>query len=783
MTDFSSAAARSRLFAAALLAGASLSALALPAIAHADQLAQSAGQHDFLIPPQSLADALTSFSQQSGLQVSVDSALVAGLNSNGAGGTMSADAALALLLAGTNLIGTYASETTIIIEPLPASSENGATQLGPITVLGSRHPDVPLSNVPSAITQVEREEIHQEASTANRLDEILAKKVPGLNPTNNGVRQIRGRTAQVFINGVPVNEQLRAGNGSDLNLVSLDQVAGVEVSRGANSAYGFGSPGGIIALSTPRADSEELELRTILRESFNPSHLEGSSQASLYQSASQIVGDFDFHIAGSVAYDGADYDPDGNLALGFDNSALLTNGKEFLYNFDTSMGLDLGDSGALRLTGTFGYVDFDEHYKLNEGIYREEYGFLSVDPAADQDFRRSHTVNLTYENADILGNALKLEIFTSNTKTHRFETVGDVFRIEEANEYYGARSAITTPLDFITGGAAITFGADALRNRHFGPYYNDDTGELITYFSPDVTLDVVAPYAQIEVPFGDFILSGGVRHERYSGHVKDGDLPGSIEGGDINDFDITLFNAGLVYFVNDNVDVYATFSQGAEISQLGRAAREAPSADLVDPQPAKSNQYELGVRGEWSDLSFGLAGFYTQSDLLSAVICDSINPCVPLREPREFWGIEANADWRIDEQWGVGGVFTWQEGIRELEDGEKRDIGSRDIPPVFFTANLDYDPFPWWRNRLQLSYRADRDPFGDSVEYGEGRVEDLVLLDASAAFDVGPGELQLGVRNLLNTKYTGIPSEADNFGFLWVPEQGTRPTLTYAITW
>src|SRR5262249_39087659 len=136
------------LFAAALLAGTSLGALAVPAAAFADQLAQSGAQHDFSIPPQPLADALTSFSQQSGLQVSVDSALVAGLNSNGATGTMSVDAALAMLLAGTNLTGTYASATTIIIEPLPGTAPSGATQLGPITVLGSRQPDVPLSNVP-----------------------------------------------------------------------------------------------------------------------------------------------------------------------------------------------------------------------------------------------------------------------------------------------------------------------------------------------------------------------------------------------------------------------------------------------------------------------------------------------------------------------------------------------------------------------------------------------------------------------------------------------------------
>jgi len=518
-----------------------------------------------------------------------------------------------------------------------------------VTVLATRRNDVPLSNVPASITLVDREGIQDEHATTNRVEDVLSRRVPGFNPTNNGVRQIRGRTAQVFINGVPVNEQLRASSGSDLNLLPLDHLAGVEVARGANSAYGFGSPGGIIALRTPRAESEELTLRTILRESVNPHQVGGSHQASLYQSVSQIVGDFDYHVGGSIAYDGAEFDPDGDLAIGFDNAALLTNGKEVLGNLDTSVGLDLGKAGRLRLSGTFGHVDFVERYALNPGVYRERFGSLSEEPKGDESFRQSYTLNLTYENTDLLGQTVRLETFSSSVETETFSTFdGTNFRDEQTNEYYGFRSAVTTRLDGVTQGvaegSAVTYGVDLLRNRYFRPFFNDDTGAIDTFFSPDVTLDSVAPYAQIELPVGDAILTGGTRHERYSGEVETGPGPAGIIGGDIRDFDLTLYNAGVVYFVDDYTEIYATFSQGAEVSQLGRAAREAASADQVDPQPAKSNQYELGVRSDWTDLRYGLAGFYTESDLLSALQCDGVNPCTPLREPREFWGIEGSAD-------------------------------------------------------------------------------------------------------------------------------------------
>jgi len=589
-------------------------------------------QRQFEIPAQPLADALTEFGRQSDLRVTIDGALVRNLSAPVVSGAMTPEEALRRLLDGTGLAGRFVESDLVIIERV-ALDQSDSIELGPVTVLGSRQPDAPLSNVPSSITFVDQEEIQEELATTNRVDEVIARKVPGFNPTNNGVRQIRGRTAQVFINGVPTNEQMRAGTGSDLNLLLADQVSDIEVSRGANSAYGFGSPGGIIALQTPRAESEELTMRTVLRESFNPGHFDGSSQISLYQSVSQIVGDFDFQVGGAVGYDGAEYDPDGNLALGFDNSALLTNGKEWLYNLDTSLGLDLGDAGSLRLTSTFGYVDFTERYALNPGTYREEYGFLTEEPLGGKSFRRAYTVDLAYENEDVLGSAVKLEIFTSDVKYHVFESFGaDDFRQEWNNTYYGIRSSVTTPLDFILQGASVTYGIDALRNELINPYYNHDTGDLVTYFAPEVRLDQWAPYAQLEIPFGDFVLSGGVRHERYSGHVEDGEEGLGPEGGDIEDFDLTLFNAGLVYSPIEQIDLYATFSQGAEVTQLGRAARDASSADQVDPEPAKSNQYEIGMRGRRRGLELGLAGFYTESDLLSALECNGTDPCPPLQQ-------------------------------------------------------------------------------------------------------------------------------------------------------
>jgi iron complex outermembrane receptor protein len=591
---------------AAILAGTTaLAAPASPVLAQATStttpgaaVAQSGTAQRFDIAAQPLDAALAAFAAASGIQLLYNSAATSGLRSPGVSGTLTPEEALRTLLAGTGLGPRFTGPRAATIEKLPGAAP-GVTMLEPVTVLATRQANVPLSNVPASVSIVTREQIAKEQSTAPRVEDILTRTVPGFNPTNNGVRQIRGRNAQVFMNGAPMNEQLRGSSGSDLNLLPPDHLAEIEVSRGANSAYGFGSPGGIIALSTPRAQSEELTLNTKVRGSFDPQKPGGSYQTTLYQSASQIVGNFDYHVAGSLTYDGLEFDSDGKRSLGFNSPNGLSNAKEGIGAFDGSFGYDLGHAGKLRLTGIYSYTDVFDGYALGSGgVYRQIQNTVDRFSPADDNYREGYSFNASYENEDVWGSSLKIEVLSSSVYTQAFRagTGNRTVRDEQSNQYQGIRSSMTTPLPGVYDGLAVTYGVDLLRNRFYRPVYFADTGALESYVSPDVTLDSVAPYAQIEFPVGPFRLSGGVRHEEYSGSVETAVGSGGIQGGDIKRFDLTLFNAGIVYPINGAVDIFGSFTQGAEITQLGRAARNGGRADLIDPQPAKSNQYEIGVR-------------------------------------------------------------------------------------------------------------------------------------------------------------------------------------------
>lgn len=99
----------------------------------ATQVTPAAGQRDFNIPPQSLTTALALFGQQSGVQVTADGEMLRSVSTSGVQGRMTADQALARLLAGTGL--SYSVEGGTLT--LRRVSSDGAMTLDPVSVEGS----------------------------------------------------------------------------------------------------------------------------------------------------------------------------------------------------------------------------------------------------------------------------------------------------------------------------------------------------------------------------------------------------------------------------------------------------------------------------------------------------------------------------------------------------------------------------------------------------------------------------------------------------------------------
>ncbi len=105
-------------------------------------VAQASKTTTFDIPAQPLSQALMAFGRQSGMQIAVDSATVAGKTSAPVAGSMTADQALRQLLAGSGLGYQFTSANAVTVAgapaPVPAGAVgSGALVLDPVRIQGA----------------------------------------------------------------------------------------------------------------------------------------------------------------------------------------------------------------------------------------------------------------------------------------------------------------------------------------------------------------------------------------------------------------------------------------------------------------------------------------------------------------------------------------------------------------------------------------------------------------------------------------------------------------------
>tara|TARA_R110002033_G_scaffold171193_1_gene217842 strand:+ start:127344 stop:128798 length:1455 start_codon:yes stop_codon:yes gene_type:complete len=108
-----------------------------------------ASKHVFAIKAQPMTRALTQFGVQSGLQVTVNGALIRGVNAPAANGEMSAERALGILLTGSGLTYDIANDGTIVIISVIGTTLNEGAVLDPVRVVADGEKD---SHPENAIT-------------------------------------------------------------------------------------------------------------------------------------------------------------------------------------------------------------------------------------------------------------------------------------------------------------------------------------------------------------------------------------------------------------------------------------------------------------------------------------------------------------------------------------------------------------------------------------------------------------------------------------------------------
>jgi hypothetical protein len=229
---------------------------------------------------------------------------------------------------------------------------------------------------------------------------------------------------------------------------------------------------------------------------------------------------------------------------------------------------------------------------------------------------------------------------------------------------HGVRLDVETPFA-PAAGTRLLWGLDYLVDRTSQPL---EDGRI---WVPEMDQTSVAPFAQLETRLGSrWLVRTGVRHEDIRVEVDDfTTLFGGnfVRGGELG-YDATLFNAGVVFYPSDGLSLYANYSQGFSVAEVGRELRgtTASSVTALKPEAQEVDHYELGLRHERGRIVTSVALFYSESEL--GVTFGPAPDFRIRREPERIHGVEGTLDVALASAWRAGGSVTWMEGKRDTNN-------------------------------------------------------------------------------------------------------------------
>jgi iron complex outermembrane receptor protein len=209
--------------------------------------AQADDRRTFSVPTGPLANALTIFGRQAGLQVSVDPAIVQGVSSPGVSGTFSVDQALARLLAGTGLAHRIVGSTVTLQKPGAAS---GVMQLDPVQVQGYPvPPQAMIDNLPPPYAGGQVATGGQLGLLGNR--SVMDTPFNQTSYTAKKAQDQQAKTVREVLIDDPSVRSIRADNsiGGDLTLIRGFPVG--------SNAYSYGGLYGMLPETSPMAELAE----------------------------------------------------------------------------------------------------------------------------------------------------------------------------------------------------------------------------------------------------------------------------------------------------------------------------------------------------------------------------------------------------------------------------------------------------------------------------------------------------------------------------------------------
>ncbi|TMO44128.1 MULTISPECIES: TonB-dependent receptor [unclassified Pseudoalteromonas] len=677
-----------------------------------------------------------------------------------------------------------------------------AEEMEHVVVSGSRVFES-IDEVPASVTIISQKQIEEHLKVNPELQSLLAQMVPGLAPdtgsSSNTGQSLRGRAPLVMIDGVPQSTPLR--NGS-LGVKTLDPsaIARIEVIKGATSVYGNGASGGIINYITKQATSDgKPEGEISLSSRFSAVKLEESAGARVSAAINGRADKISYLFTASYEENGVQRDAEGDiLGLQYGLSDAVTE------NYFTKLGYDFDDEKQLQ----FSYNYFSSQQKtdlgdvvgdLNDGekTYAIHVPKELQKQGKPQGPDGNENITLKYTDYALFSNTqMTLDLYMQDIENVFFFST-NLANPEEGyeggqsiirSEKKGARATFNTLVDFDNVEATFIYGLDAL---------NDVTSQPLVdgrVWVPEMDMESLAGFLQTKwVIDNDLVIKAGVRQESIDLAVEDYEtlklcrsatqcsVPLSVKGDTI-DYDATTYNVGVKYNLLEAFSPFANYSQGSDISDIGRLLRSATVNDigLIQTEASIIDNYEVGFTSQFDDLRFEFAAYRSTSEFGTT---NSFNEATgvyePVRAPQEIWGYETLVDYKINPTLKLVATYSYVEGKNTEDDIY---LGSRQISPPKGTANLNWQPndelsltvsYLYVGSRKRFEPNADGDYVGD-----QGPISSYNLFNLSGRYNFSKNwQAFMGVENLFNNDYYPARAQSYTYGGYNIKGLGTTVTL------
>ncbi|MCF2902861.1 TonB-dependent receptor [Pseudoalteromonas sp. OFAV1] len=677
-----------------------------------------------------------------------------------------------------------------------------AEEMEHVVVSGSRVFES-IDEVPASVTIISQKQIEEHLKVNPELQSLLAQMVPGLAPdtgsSSNTGQSLRGRAPLVMIDGVPQSTPLR--NGS-LGVKTLDPsaIARIEVFKGATSVYGNGASGGIINYITKQATSDGMpEGEISLSSRFSAVKLEESAGARVSAAINGRADKLSYLFTASYEVNGVQRDAEGDiLGLQYGLSDAVTE------NYFTKLGYDFDDEKQLQ----FSYNYFSSQQKtdlgdvvgdLNDGekTYAIHVPKELQKQGKPQGPDGNENITLKYTDYALFSNTqMTLDLYMQDIENvfffstslanpdEGYEGGQSIIRSEKK----GARATFNTLVDFDNVEATFIYGLDAL---------NDVTSQPLVdgrVWVPEMDMESLAGFLQTKwVIDNDLVIKAGVRQESIDLAVEDYEtlklcrsatqcsVPLSVKGDTI-DYDATTYNVGVKYNLLEAFSPFANYSQGSDISDIGRLLRSATVNDigLIQTEASIIDNYEVGFTSQFDDLRFEFAAYRSTSEFGTT---NSFNEATgvyePVRAPQEIWGYETLVDYKINPTLKLVATYSYVEGKNTEDDIY---LGSRQISPPKGTANLNWQPndelsltvsYLYVGSRKRFEPNADGDYVGD-----QGPISSYNLFNLSGRYNFSKNwQAFMGVENLFNNDYYPARAQSYTYGGYNIKGLGTTVTL------